>query len=168
MPPVWAVCELVQCPFIYFLSLVFLLYLSVAAALLPLSLLSPKGSHPPWLSGLPETFPEAVLPVDFPDAEFSCKISPTDSYSSCGSAGEQGGQIHPALSVTNYVVYAHPCFSSALSPAAPLVFLGPGWLLAPTVSISFHHQGPDLKAAVKRSHPFRVRISLCSCKSVSL
>lgn len=78
MPPVWALCELVQCPFIHFLSLVFLLYLSVAAALLPLSLLSPKGSHPPWLSGLPETFPEAVLPVDFPDAEFSCKIS--DSF----------------------------------------------------------------------------------------
>lgn len=35
VPPVWAVCELVQCSFIHFLSLVFFLYLSVPAALLP-------------------------------------------------------------------------------------------------------------------------------------
>lgn len=83
------------------------------------------------------------------------------------------GEAHPPLppsgrrkqGVTNNVVYAHPCFDSALSPAALLVFLGSGWLLAPAGGLSFHHQGPDLKAAVTRSHPFQVRMSLCSCKS---
>lgn len=94
VPPVWAVCELVQCSFILFLSLVFFLYLSVPVALLPLS---PKGSHlPPWLSVLPGTFPPGVvLPGDLPDAEFSCQISWSGSYSSSGSAGERGGPSTP-------------------------------------------------------------------------
>lgn len=31
----------------------------------------------------------------------------------------------------------HPCFESALSPAALLVLLGPGWLLAPAGGLHF-------------------------------
>lgn len=134
-----------------------------SSSAIPVSMVT-QGQSPSSLAFRPRTYPRgALLSGDFSDAEFSCQISLSGSYSSSGSAAEWGGPSTPPSgrrkqSITD-VVYAHPCFDSALLLSRCSCIQDGCWLQLEG-SISFHHQGPDLEAAVTRSHPFQVRISL--------